>query len=161
MLYLIIHPSDIDFRDAMNLYKNVLQNQIFLTIDATLALDNHLRFRKNLLERIWKPIMIIQNKIRHENLQYDNNREVAKISALLSWKIGKYEFLTGEEILHSNRRQIIEQAKFTYSLFRKALEKQTEQQFDALKSLNVFNKTDELKQIDSTFTRNFLNDLIV
>ena len=52
MLYLIIHPSDIDFRDAMNLYKNVLQNQIFLTIDATLALDNHLRFRKNLLERI-------------------------------------------------------------------------------------------------------------
>ena len=105
--------------------------------------------------------MIIQDKIRHENLQYNINREVAKISALLSWKTGKYEFLTGEEILHSNRRHIIEQAKFTYSLFRKALEKQTEQQFDALKSLNVFNKTDELKQIDSTFPRNFLNDLIV
>ena len=83
------------------------------------------------------------------------------ISALSSGKIDQHEYVTGEEILHSNRRQIIEQAKFTYSLFRKALEKQTEQQFDALKSLNVFNKTDELKQIDSTFTRNFLNDLIV
>ena len=35
---------------------------------------------------------------------------------LLSSKIDKYEYLTGEEILlPSNKKQIIEQAKFTYS----------------------------------------------
>ena len=32
-----------------------------------------------------------------------------------SGKIGKYEYLTGEEILPSNQQQIIEQAKFSYS----------------------------------------------
>ena len=33
---------------------------------------------------------------------------IAKISALSSGKIDKYEYLTGEEILPSNRQQIIE-----------------------------------------------------
>ena len=42
------NPSDIDFRYVKNLYKNVLQNDIFIVIDTTLALDNHLRFRKDL-----------------------------------------------------------------------------------------------------------------
>ena len=36
-----------------------------------------------------------------------------------------YEYLTDEEILPSNQRQTIDQAKFTYSLLRKAFEKQT------------------------------------
>ena len=35
-----------------------------------------------------------------------------------------YEYLTGEEILPSNQKQIIEQAKFTYSPLGKAFEKQ-------------------------------------
>ena len=39
-------------------------------------------------------------------------------------KIDKYEYLTGEEILSSNQRQTIEQAKFVYSIFGKAFEKQ-------------------------------------
>ena len=47
-----------------------------------------------------------------------------KISALSSNKIGEYEYLTGEEILPSNQKQIIEQAKLTYSSLGKALEKQ-------------------------------------
>ena len=34
------------------------------------------------------------------------------------------EYLTGEEILLSNQKQILEQAKFTYSPLRKAFEKQ-------------------------------------
>ena len=34
-----------------------------------------------------------------------------KISALSSGKINKYEYLPGEEILPSNQKQIIEQAK--------------------------------------------------
>ena len=61
--------------------------------------------------------MTIEDQIRDEKLQYDINREAAKISALSSGKIDKYEYFTGEEI--------IEQAKFTYSPLGKAFEKQT------------------------------------
>ena len=68
--------------------------------------------------------MAINDQIRDEKLQYDINREAAKISALSSGKIHKYEYLTGEDILPSNQQQIIEQAKFTYSPLGKAFEKQ-------------------------------------
>ena len=44
---------------------------------------------------------------------------------LSSGKINKYEHLTGEEMLPSNQKQIIEQAKTTYSSLGKASEKQT------------------------------------
>ena len=46
--------------------------------------------------------MTIDDKSRAEKLQYDINREAAKISALSSGKIAKYEYLTGKEILPSN-----------------------------------------------------------
>ena len=68
--------------------------------------------------------MTIDNKIRDEKIQYDINSEAAKISALPSDKINKYEYLPGEDILPSNRQQKIEHAKFTYSPLGKALEKQ-------------------------------------
>ena len=42
--------------------------------------------------------MIIDKKIRHKKLKYDINRKAAKISALSSGKIDKYEYLTGEEV---------------------------------------------------------------
>ena len=66
--------------------------------------------------------MTIDDKIRDVKLQYDINREAAKISGLSSGKIDKYEYLTSEKILPSNQRQIIEQAKFAYSSLKKAFE---------------------------------------
>ena len=91
--------------------------------------------------------MTIEDQIKDEKLQYDINREVAKISASSSGKIDKYEYLTGEEILPSNQQQIIEQAKCTYSPLGKAFEKQTkiiedqgEKQVDALESLRTSDK---------------------
>ena len=69
--------------------------------------------------------MTIEDKIKDEKLQYDINTEAAKISALSSGKLDKYEYLTGEEILPSNQQQIIQQAKFTYSPLGKAFEKGT------------------------------------
>ena len=69
--------------------------------------------------------MAIADKIRDEKLQYDINREAAKISASLSGNIGKYEYLTGEEMLPSDQRQIIKQAMLTYSPLDKNFEKQT------------------------------------
>ena len=68
--------------------------------------------------------MTIEDQIEDEKLQYDINREAAKISALSSGKLDKYEYLTGEEILPSNQQQIIQQAKFNYSPLGKAIEKQ-------------------------------------
>ena len=68
--------------------------------------------------------MTINDQIRDKKLQYDINREAAKISALSSGKIHKYEYLTGEDILPSNQQQIIKQVRFTYSPLGKAFEKQ-------------------------------------
>ena len=69
--------------------------------------------------------MTIEDWIRSEKLQYDINREAAKISTLSSSKIDKYEYLTGKEILSYTQQQIIKQAKLTYSPLVKAFEKQT------------------------------------
>ena len=66
--------------------------------------------------------MTIDHQIRDEKLQNDFNREAAKISARSSGKVDKYEYLTGEEILPSNQKQIIEQAEFSYSPWKKLLE---------------------------------------
>ena len=65
--------------------------------------------------------MAIDDKIKDEKLQYDINREAAKISTLSSGKVGKYEYLTGGEILPSDESRIIEQAKFTCSPLLKHL----------------------------------------
>ena len=113
--------------------------------------------------------MTINDQIRDEKLQYDINRKAAKISALSSGKIDKYEYLTSKEILPSNQSQIIEQAKFTYSPLGKAFEKYTktiedqgQKQVDALKDLRpeeqtkaiagkskkIFNRLLEKKQTD-------------
>ena len=66
--------------------------------------------------------MTIEDQTKDEKLQYDINREAAKISALSSGKFDKFEYLTGEEILPSNQQQIIDQAKFTFSPLGKAFE---------------------------------------
>ena len=71
--------------------------------------------------------MRTDDQIRDEKLQYDINREAAKISALSSGKMGKYEYLTGEQILPSNQQQIIEQARFTYSSKGKAFKNKQKQ----------------------------------
>ena len=47
------NSSDIDFKNFVNLYKKCTKKPYsFLVIDATLASDNPLHFRRNLIERI-------------------------------------------------------------------------------------------------------------
>ena len=78
------HSSDVDFKNFMNLYqKCTAKPYSFLVIDATLAWDNLSCFRKNLLRRLYKLIMTVDDKIRDEKLQF-------KISALLSGITDKY-----------------------------------------------------------------------
>ena len=51
----------------------------------------------------------------------------------------------------------MEHAKFVYSSLRKAFEKETERQVDAIKSLDPSNK---LKQMKGIFQQNLMSDLI-
>ena len=60
----------------------------------------------------------------------------------------------------SNQRQIIEQSKFAYSPLAKAFEKQTKKQVGAMKALDISDKKDELKQIESIFPQNLMSNLI-
>ena len=114
--------------------------------------------------------MTVKDHIRDEKLQDDINREAAKISALSSGKIDKYEYLTGEEILPSNQQQIIEQAKFTYSPLGKAFEKQTKtiddqgkKQIDALADLKEIKpiKTKPIETEPGEYSDYFLNKLAI
>ena len=93
--------------------------------------------------------MTINDQIRHEKLQYDVNREAAKISALSSGKIHKYEYLTGEDILPSNQQQIIEQARFTYSPLGKVFENQIktieDQGQKQVQALNTLKSNNQLR----------------
>ena len=55
--------------------------------------------------------MTIDDQIRDEKLLFDINRESAKISALPSGKIDKYQYLPGEEILLSNQKAFEKQKR--------------------------------------------------
>ena len=108
--------------------------------------------------------MTINDQIRDEKLQYNINKEAAKISALSSGKIHKYEYLTSEDILPSNQQQIIEQARFTYSPLGKTFQKQIKsiedqgkKQVDALECLKPKEQT---KPTDQSKAAIIFNDLI-
>ena len=102
----------------------------FLNIDTTFPADNHLRFTKKSVRFIIKmtltdELKILDDKIKENQAQYDVDREVAKISALSSGELEKYEYLTGEDFGYIHR--VVEKAKFEYSLlgkvFNRGLEK--------------------------------------
>ena len=102
--------------------------------------------------------MTIHAKFRDEKIQYDINREAAKISASSSGKIDKYEYLTDRKVLPSDQGQTIEQSNFGYSRLGKALQKQTEKQIGTLKSLNFSDKKGELKKNQGIFPQTLMND---
>ena len=90
--------------------------------------------------------MTINDQIRDEKLQYDINREAAKMSKSSS-NFHEYEYLTGEDILPSSQHQIIEQTRFTYSPLGRGFEKQIKtiedqgkKQVDALNTLKSNNQ---------------------
>ena len=96
--------------------------------------------------------MTTDDKIWDQKRQYDINREAAKISALSSGKIGKYENLRREEILPPDQSKMIKQAKFTYSPLGKALEKQTKTVEDqGTKQVEALNK--KQNQLDKSFQK--------
>ena len=130
------HSSDIDFKVFIKTYKKCTAEPYSFSVnDTTLP---SLKVQKKSFRIIYNKIMTLEDQIRDEKLQYEINREAAKISALSSGETAKYEYLTGGETLPSNQQQIIEQAKFTYSPSGKAFDKQ-------IKTIEVQGK----KQIDA------------
>ena len=84
-------------------------------------------------------IKILNRKIMQNEEEYDLDRKPAKISALSSNNLDKYEYLTGEDL--GLKPSTIEQAKFEYSplgkIFNKGLDKddQKEGLFKRLKNI--------------------------
>ena len=103
------------------MYKRTIN---FLTIDTTLPSINPLRFRKNLFDTLLNmtvsdQIKISDRKNKQNEAQYDLHREAAKIFAISSNNLGKYEYLTGEDL--DLKPSTVEQAKFEYSPLGKGL----------------------------------------
>ena len=66
-------------------------------------------------------LKILDDKIKGNKAQYNLDREVAKISALSSGELGKYEHLTGEDLGY--KLDVIQKAKFEYSPLGKVFNK--------------------------------------
>ena len=62
-----------------------------------------------------------QNRVKANQAQYDLDREAAKIYALSSKELDKYEYLTSEDLGYKPR--VIEKAKFEYSALDKVFNK--------------------------------------
>ena len=79
---------------------------------------------------ITEQIKILDRKIMLNQAQYDLNRKAAKISALSSDNLDKYEYLTGEDI--GLKPNSIEQTKFEYfplgKIFNMELDKKEKKQ---------------------------------
>ena len=96
-------------------------------------------------------IKILNRKIMQNEAQYDLDRKAAKISALSSNNLHKYEYLIGEDL--GLKPSTVEQAKFEYSalgkIFNKGL-KEDDKKEGLLKRLkNIEGKNEEqLKAIE-------------
>ena len=95
-------------------------------------------------------IKILNRKIKQNESQYDLDREAAKISALSSNNLDKYELLTGEDL--NLKPSTVEQARFGYSplrkIFNKGLNKYEHKKEGILKRLkNIEDKNEKLLEI--------------
>ena len=81
--------------------------------------------------------------------QYDLDRKAAKISALSSTNLGKYEYLTGDDL--GLKASAIEQAKFEYSLldkvFTRGFKKEKEGLLQRLKNIENKIKDENKKEL--------------
>ena len=91
-------------------------------------------------------IKILDRKIKQNESQYDLDREAAKISALSSKNLDKYELLTGEDL--GLKSSTVEQAKFEYSplgkIFNKGLSEDDKKEGLFKRQENIKDKNKEL-----------------
>ena len=91
-------------------------------------------------------IKILNRKIKQNESQYDLDRKTAKISALSSNNLDKYEYLTGEDL--GLKPSTVEQAKFEYSplgkIFNKGLSEEDKKEGILKRLENINDKNNEL-----------------
>ena len=107
-------------------------------------------------------IKIVDRKIKQNESQYDLDREAAKIYALPSNNLDKYELLTGEDL--GLKPSTVEQAKFEYSplgkIFNKGLSEQDKKE-GILKGIkNIKDKNEELINIFSATNKASKSDVL-
>ena len=95
---------------------------------------------------------ILDNKIRQNKTDYNLYTKNAKISALSSGKLDKYEYLTGEDLGY--RPDPVQKAKFEYSplgqVFNKGLDSSEKQEVFLKRLKNIEDKTDnQLRAIET------------
>ena len=97
---------------------------------------------------ISEKVKTINNKIEQNKAQYNLDRKTAKISALSSGNVSKYEFLTGKYVLPE--KDLLERAaelkRYEYSLLGKELKKQTSVAEKQYQNFDKVFKPDEIEQ---------------
>ena len=106
-------------------------------------------------------IKILNQKIKQNESQYDLDREAAKISALSSNNLDKYELLTGEDL--GLKPSTVEQAKFEYSplgkIFNKGLSEEDKKEGILKRIVNIKDKNDELLNTFNTANKTLKNKI--
>ena len=106
-------------------------------------------------------IKVLNRKIKRNESQYDLDREAAKISALFSNNLDKYELLSGENLVI--KPSTIKQTKFEYSplgkIFNKGLSEDDKKEgvLQRLKNMEDTNKVNKVKNKDIIEVTNFVN----
>ena len=106
-------------------------------------------------------IKIIDSKIKANQAQYDLDRLTAKISALSSGELRKYDYLTGEDLGY--RPSVLEQTKFDYSplgkVFNKGLDDKDDKKEGLLKRLKNIEKSRNINNNDKNKKTNDESEL--
>ena len=106
-------------------------------------------------------IKILDGKIKQKKAQYDLDREAAKISALSSNNLEKYEYLTGEDL--GLKPSTVEQAKFEYpplgKIFNKGLSEEDIKEGLLKRLENIKDKNDDLLNMFSTTNKTSKNKI--
>ena len=162
----INHSADINYQDFKKIYRECTKEPYnCLTIDTTLPASDPISFRNIYLilikMTIADQINILDRKIMQNEAQYNLDRKAARISALTSNNLDKYEYLTGEDL--DLKPTTVKQAKFEYSplgeISNMGLDKEEKDKKEGLfkrlkniedkneKLLEAKNKTESIKEI--------------
>ena len=96
-------------------------------------------------------IQILDKRTMQNEAQYDIDRKGAKISALSSNNLNKYEYLTGEDL--NLKQSTVEQARFEYSplvkLFNKGLKEEDKWEGRLKRLKNIEDKNEDQKGVQA------------
>ena len=144
----IKHSADIHYKDFTKiLRKCTAEPHSFLIDYTTLPADNPLHFLKKCFITIIKmtltdEIKILEDKIKANQTQYNQQKVPAKISALSSGELEKNEYLTVEDLA-------VKKAKFEYSPLSKLLNEGLEENDKKIGLLKRLQNTEDKNEKQS------------